>query len=127
MRLALPKTFRGCWKRPGYVRRYKAAWQAIRRQDPEFHENELLAQERYRQTPRGKKTNARVTRRWKRKHAQRVRRANQRWHERHRVRRCFFCGKKGKSGRGALQRVMRMVPDLNGRLAEREVDYCGSC
>ncbi len=82
---------------------------------------------RYRKTLRGKKTNGRATRQWKRKHSRRVAAGNKRWHRLHRQRRCFFCGRAGKSGRGALQRITRMLPDLNGRLVRREVDYCGSC
>ncbi len=94
--LALPKTFRGCWKRPAYVRRYKAAWQAIRRQDPFFREKELAAQKDCRPSDALRMCTLPSPRR-------------------PRVRRCFF------------ERVTRMVPGLDGRLAEREVDYCGSC
>ncbi len=109
------------------MRRYKAAYQAIRRQDDAHRLAELESQQRYRRTKRGKKTNARATRKWKAKHRRRVALENKRWHLRHRVRRCFFCGKRGKSGRGALKRIVRLLPDLEGRMARRIVDYCGSC
>jgi hypothetical protein len=124
---ALPKKYPGCWKRKGYRRRYQTAWQKIRRQDPEYHDRQLAHQRRYRDTKRGKKANARGASRWRLAHPRRVKAGNRRWHRLHRQRRCHFCGKKGKSGRGALQRIVRMLPDLDGRLVRREVDYCGSC
>lgn len=109
------------------MRRYKAADMAIRRQRAPYRTDESARQKAYRETVRGKKINARATRRWKAAHPKRVANGNRNWHLRNRVRRCHFCGKRGKSGRGALQRIARMLPDLNGRLVQREVDYCGSC
>jgi hypothetical protein len=125
--VALPKPFPGCWKRKSFIRRYQSAWMGLRRDDDVHRLAELARQRAFRKTKRGKKTNTRATRRWKKKHSRRVATGNRRWHLRNRVRRCHFCGKRGKSGRGALQRIARMLPDLTGRLVQREVDYCGSC
>jgi hypothetical protein len=99
----------------------------LRRDNDAHRLAELGRQKAFRQTKRGKKTNARATRRWKAKHPRSVTTGNKRYHRLHRQRRCHFCGKRGKSGRGALQRIVRMLPDLEGRLVKREVDYCGSC
>ena len=126
-RTAFPKIYPGCWNLKTFLRRYKTAWQAMRREDPMFRAKELQQQRRYRETPKGKRTNARVSREWRQAHPRRVKASNKRWNLLNRVRRCHFCGKRGKSGRGALKRVARMVPVPGGILVRRVLDYCGSC
>ncbi|HWQ03126.1 MAG TPA: hypothetical protein VNL38_01475 [Candidatus Nitrosotenuis sp.] len=103
----LPKKFPGCWRRPAWVRRYKATWVRLRKEDRKFrlYRAEKVADWR-RRHPRKAKASVQ---KWRASNGSKLRRAAARYHRCWRRRRCDFCGRAASSRRPGMAGIRRIA------------------